>query len=129
MTTQPAHSVHLNVHSWYSLLGATASVEALAARTAQDGMTHLALTDTNVLYGAVAFQRACLAAGVQPIIGMTATVAPPTGMTVHWAPGELTLLATGPAGCGALAAGRWSTSASAVLRFSVRRNAPAPCSG
>jgi DNA polymerase-3 subunit alpha len=98
MTTQPAHSVHLNVHSWYSLLGATASVEALAARTAQDGMTHLALTDTNVLYGAVAFQRACLAAGVQPIIGMTATVAPPTGMTVHWAPGELTLLATGPAG-------------------------------
>jgi DNA polymerase-3 subunit alpha len=98
MTTQPAHPVHLNVHSWYSLLGATASVEALAARAAQDGMTHLALTDTNVLYGAVAFQRACLAAGVQPIIGMTATVAPPTGMTLHQSPGELTLLATGPAG-------------------------------
>jgi DNA polymerase-3 subunit alpha len=98
MTTQLANPVHLNVHSWYSLLRATASVEALAARAAQDGMTHLALADTNVLYGAVAFQRASLAAGVQPIIGMTATVAPPNGMTTHHAPGELTLLATGAAG-------------------------------
>lgn len=98
MTTRAANFVHLNVHSWYSLLSATASVEALAARAAQDGMTHLALTDTNVLYGAVAFQRACLAAGVQPIIGMTATVAAPNSMTLQQAPGELTLLATGPAG-------------------------------
>lgn len=98
MTTHAAHVVHLNVHSWYSLLGATASVEALAARAAQDGMTHLALTDTNVLYGAVAFQRACLAVGVQPVIGMTATVTAPNGMTMHRSPGELTLLASGPAG-------------------------------
>ncbi|HAJ37064.1 MAG TPA: hypothetical protein DCL15_15390 [Chloroflexi bacterium] len=86
MTTRAANFVHLNVHSWYSLLSATASVEALAARAAQDGMTHLALTDTNVLYGAVAFQRACLAAGVQPIIGMTATVAAPNSMTLQQAP-------------------------------------------
>lgn len=98
MTTHAAHVVHLNVHSWYSLLGATTSVEALAARAAQDGMTHLALTDTNVLYGAVAFQRACLAVGVQPIIGMTATVTAPNGMTMQPSPGELTLLASGPAG-------------------------------
>ncbi len=98
MTTQPAHPVHLNIHSWYSLLGATASVDALAACAAQDGMTHLALTDTNVLYGAVAFQRACLAAGVQPIIGMTATVEAPHGLALQQVSGELTLLATGPAG-------------------------------
>jgi predicted oxidoreductase len=36
---------------------------------ADDGLSHLALTDTNVLYGAVAFDRACRDAGIQPIIG------------------------------------------------------------
>ncbi len=90
--------VHLNVHSWYTLLGATPSVEALAARAAQDGLSHLALTDTNVLYGAVAFHRACVEAGVQPIAGMTALVEAPAGVAVGGAPGALTLLATGPAG-------------------------------
>ncbi|HAJ34404.1 MAG TPA: hypothetical protein DCL15_01745 [Chloroflexi bacterium] len=110
MTTHAANFVHLNVHSWYSLLSATAPVEALAARAAQDGMTHLALTDTNVLYGAVAFQRACLAAGVQPIIGMTASVTAnvtasvtaPHSVTMSQSPGELTLLASGPEGYRAL---------------------------
>ena len=98
MTTRPPAIVHLSVHSWYSLLSASAPVEMLAARAAQEGMTHLALTDTNVLYGAVAFHRACCAQGVQPLIGMTATVEAPRGLAFHGAPGELTLLATGPAG-------------------------------
>ncbi len=68
---------HLHVHSYYTLLGATPSPEALARRAAADGLTHLALTDTNALYGAVVFDRACRAAGVQPIVGMTVTVAWP----------------------------------------------------
>ena len=59
---------HLEVHSHFTLLGATPSVAALVARATADGLTHLALTDTNALYGAVAFSRACRAAGVQPII-------------------------------------------------------------
>jgi DNA-directed DNA polymerase III PolC len=83
-------------------------VAELAARAAGEGMTHLALTDTNALYGAVAFSRACQAAGVQPILGMVVTVAPPgeriepltspgrTGPMTS--PGRLVLLATGPAG-------------------------------
>ncbi|HRW48918.1 MAG TPA: PHP domain-containing protein, partial [Caldilinea sp.] len=90
--------VHLNVHSWYTLLGATPSVEALATRAAQDGLTHLALTDTNVLYGAVAFHRACVEAGVQPIIGMTALVEAPAGLAGGDPPGALVLLATGAEG-------------------------------
>lgn len=65
---------HLRVHSYYTLLGATASPEQLAQRAADEGMTSLALTDTNVLYGAVAFDRACRAAGIRPIIGLTVTV-------------------------------------------------------
>ncbi len=95
---QSISTIQLNVHSWYTLLGATASAEALAARAAQDGMTHLALTDTNVLYGAVAFHRACQALGVQPITGMTVTMEAPNGLGMHHAPGELTLLATGADG-------------------------------
>ena len=67
---------HLEVHSHFTLLGATPSVPDLAARAHKDGLTHLALTDTNALYGAVAFDRACREAGVQPIIGMTVTVRP-----------------------------------------------------
>lgn len=74
--------VHLAAHSYFSLLGATASPEALAARAAADGMAHLALADTHALYGAVAFDRACRAVGVHPILGMTVTVAWPDDLTV-----------------------------------------------
>lgn len=70
---------HLHVHSQYTLLGATPSVEALAAQAQADGMTHLALTDTQALYGAIAFARACRAVDIQPIIGMTVRVPAPAG--------------------------------------------------
>ena len=90
---------HLQVHSHFTLLGGTAPVDELAARAAAEGMTHLALTDTNALYGAVAFDRACREAGVNPILGMTVTVAPPGDrLGAATAPGRLVLLATGPAG-------------------------------
>jgi DNA-directed DNA polymerase III PolC len=65
---------HLHVHSTYSLLGATATVEELVARASSNGFTRLALTDSNALYGAVAFSRACVEAGIQPILGMTVNV-------------------------------------------------------
>jgi DNA polymerase III alpha subunit len=84
---------HLETHSSYTLLGSTVPVAALAARAASEGMSHLALTDTNALYGAVTFNRACLAAGVQPIIGMTLSVA---SEEPDAPAGQLVLLATGP---------------------------------
>lgn len=68
---------HLEVHSHFTLLGATASVEALAARAAEAGLSHLALTDHQVLYGAVAFARACERHGVKPLTGMTVDVQAP----------------------------------------------------
>jgi len=93
------HFTHLQVHSHLTLLGGTASVADLAERAAAEGMTHLALTDTNALYGAVAFDRACRTAGVEPILGMTATVAlPGESLGPAAVPGRLVLLATGPAG-------------------------------
>ena len=59
---------HLETHSYYTLLGSTIPINELVARAAAEGMAHLALTDTNALYGVLAFNRACHAAGVQAII-------------------------------------------------------------
>jgi DNA polymerase-3 subunit alpha len=85
---------HLQVHSHFTLLGSTADVADLAACAAAEGMTHLALTDTNALYGAVAFDRACRSVGIQPILGMTVAVAPPAGqMGPATFSGRLVLLA------------------------------------
>ncbi len=90
---------HLEVHSQYSLLAGTATVGELARRAAGEGLASLALTDTNALYGAVAFARACQAEGLLPITGMTISAAPPPGsMPPQGGPGRLVLLATGPAG-------------------------------
>jgi DNA-directed DNA polymerase III PolC len=94
---------HLEVHSHFTLLGATPSVEELTARARDDKLSHLALTDTNALYGAVAFARACRAAEIQPVIGMTLAVMepdlpPPLPEKADAGPGQLVLLATGPVG-------------------------------
>jgi DNA polymerase-3 subunit alpha len=95
-----SHFVHLEVHSHFSLLAATASPADLAARAASEGMTHLALTDIGALYGAVAFARACRAARVTPILGMTVLVAeveaPQSLKPEH--PSHLVLLATNTEG-------------------------------
>ncbi len=91
---------HLHVHSHFTLLGGTASVDQLAERAAADGLQRLALTDTNALYGAVAFSKACQRTGVAPIVGMAVTVAPleAAGFLDNAGPGLLVLLAVGPAG-------------------------------
>ncbi len=100
-TELSANFTHLETHSHYTLLGSASPVSDLVARAAAEGMTHLALTDTNALYGVLAFDKACRAAGLQAIIGMTIT-AVDQGWKVAVAggetPGHLALLATGPAG-------------------------------
>ena len=68
--------VHLHVHSEYSLLDGACRVEELPARAAELGQTALAITDHGVMYGAVAFYKACQKAGVKPIIGCEVYVAP-----------------------------------------------------
>ena len=72
--------VHLHVHSEYSLLDGACRIDALAKRVKEMGQTAVALTDHGVMYGAVAFYKACRAAGVKPIIGCEVYVAP-RGMT------------------------------------------------
>ncbi|MEC1262805.1 DNA polymerase III subunit alpha [Bacillus swezeyi] len=66
--------VHLQVHSGYSLLNSAASVEDLTAKAEELGYSALALTDDEVMYGAVEFYKACKKRGIKPIIGLTAAV-------------------------------------------------------
>lgn len=86
---------HLEVHSHYTFLGGTASPADLVRQAAQDGLTHLALTDTHGLYGAVTFHNACQAAGIQPILGLTVRV---RSSGTAASTGQLVLLASGPTG-------------------------------
>ena len=68
--------VHLHVHTEYSLLDGDCRIEPLVARAKELGQTALAITDHGVMYGAVAFYKACCAAGIKPIIGCEVYVAP-----------------------------------------------------
>ncbi|HEY6059965.1 MAG TPA: DNA polymerase III subunit alpha [Gemmatimonadales bacterium] len=66
--------VHLHVHSAFSLIGGGAgasSLEALAEAALERGMTTLALTDTNGVYGAMDFRRVTRAYGLQPVYGVS----------------------------------------------------------
>jgi DNA polymerase-3 subunit alpha len=66
--------IHLHVYSAYSLLTSTASVEKLVMDAKEKGYKALALTDRNVMYGAVAFYKECIKHSIKPIIGLTVDV-------------------------------------------------------
>ena len=68
--------VPLHVHSQYSILDATASVEAIAEKAAAYKMPAVALTDHGNLFGAVEFYKACKDVKVKPLIGCEVYVAP-----------------------------------------------------
>ena len=70
--------IELHAHSAYSLLRGTASPEALLAEAARLGLPGLALTDHNNVYGAISFQKAAQALGLQPILGAELTIEPPS---------------------------------------------------
>lgn len=61
--------VHLHVHTQYSLLDGAARIPALVEKCRAAGMDAVAVTDHGVMYGAVEFYKAAVAAGVRPIIG------------------------------------------------------------
>ena len=61
---------HLRVASGYSLQYGASHPSSLVTRAADLGMSHLALTDRNGAYGAVRFAKACLRAGIAPVIGV-----------------------------------------------------------
>ncbi|WP_432502066.1 DNA polymerase III subunit alpha [Kineococcus arenarius] len=76
---------HLHVASGFSLRHGVSSPAELVARAADLGMSSLALTDRDGLYGAVKFVRACTAAGVAPVLGVDLATAP-TGLATGLPP-------------------------------------------
>jgi DNA polymerase III subunit alpha len=60
---------HLHVHSHYSLLESSLTVEDLVKTAKLHHMEAVALTDKYMMSGAVEFYNAALSAGIKPIIG------------------------------------------------------------
>ena len=67
--------VHLHLHSEYSLLDGACRIADIPKAAKAAGHSAVALTDHGVLYGAVAFYKACKAEEIKPIIGCEVYVA------------------------------------------------------
>lgn len=61
--------VHFGIHSEFSITDSIVRIGELVKAAKADGQLALALTDASNLYAAVKFYRACLSAGIKPIIG------------------------------------------------------------
>ena len=70
--------VHLHLHSEYSLLDGACRISEIPRKAKAEGHSAVAITDHGVMYGAVAFYRACKQEGIKPIIGCEVYVAPRT---------------------------------------------------
>jgi DNA polymerase III subunit alpha len=96
-----AGAVHLHVHSEYSLLDGACKIDALAARAAELGMPALGLTDHGVMNGSVEHYKACVAAGIKPIIGLEAYLVDDRNLTPtqpRYERNHLTLIASDDTG-------------------------------
>ena len=67
--------VHLHVHTQFSFLTSTVKLAELSKRAKELGMSAVALTDHTNMFGAVRHYKACLAAGIRPILGCELNVA------------------------------------------------------
>jgi DNA polymerase III alpha subunit len=61
--------VPLHIHSYYSLLSGTASIEEIITYAAANKFKSIALTDTNSMYGLVKFAKIAAANNIKPILG------------------------------------------------------------
>src|SRR4051812_24519418 len=66
--------IPLHVHSQFSILNSTVSIEDLVEKAA--GLPALALTDEGNMYGAIEFYKACREKKIKPIIGCELALAP-----------------------------------------------------
>ncbi len=87
----------LHCHSQFSFLDGASSPDELVARAVELGLSGLAITDHQGLYGAVRFSAAAEAAGLHPVIGieielLDAAAPDPGGIVVParrtWRPGR-----------------------------------------
>ncbi len=66
--------VHLHLHTEYSLVDGLVRIKPLVARVRELGMGAVAVTDQSNLFAMVRFYKACLGAGIKPVIGVDALV-------------------------------------------------------
>jgi DNA polymerase-3 subunit alpha len=64
-----ADFVHLHNHTEYSLLDGLSKAKDIAKRAKDLDMKAIAITDHGNMYGVVTFYKACIEAGIKPIIG------------------------------------------------------------
>ncbi len=92
----PAYA-ELHCHSHFSFLDGASAPDDLVDRAVEMGLTGLAVTDSQGLYGAVRFSTAAEAAGLHPVVGieielLDAAVPDPSGIVVParraWRPGR-----------------------------------------
>jgi len=67
--------VHLHLHSEYSLLDGACRIRDIPVKAKEMGHDAVAITDHGVMYGVVAFYKACKEVGIKPIIGCEVYVA------------------------------------------------------
>ncbi len=79
--------IPLHVHSQYSILDSSASIEALVSKAKELGMPSIALTDSGNLYGVVEFFKACKKAKIKPIVGCELHIAPGSRLEKKKSPG------------------------------------------
>ncbi|GAA3626349.1 hypothetical protein GCM10022223_49510 [Kineosporia mesophila] len=72
----PHPFTHLHVASGYSLRYGASSPRQLVEQAVSEGLTSLALTDRDGLYGAVKFLSSCKEAGIEPALGVDLAVEP-----------------------------------------------------
>ncbi|HRV68156.1 MAG TPA: DNA polymerase III subunit alpha [Marmoricola sp.] len=70
--------VHLHVHTEYSMLDGAARLGEMFDRTAELGMSAIAMTDHGNVFGAYDFWSKAKSKGIKPIIGMEAYFTPNT---------------------------------------------------
>ncbi|MCP4163154.1 MAG: DNA polymerase III subunit alpha, partial [Deltaproteobacteria bacterium] len=66
---------HLHNHSDYSLLDGAVPIAWYVKKAKEMGMSHLGLTDHGNLFGALRFEQACRAEGINPVVGCEVYVA------------------------------------------------------
>jgi DNA polymerase III alpha subunit len=78
--------VPLRVFSCFTMLEGAMEPKAIAAQAEKLGFPAVALTDRNGLYAAMPFTDACVAKGIQPVIGTSLAVACPAelGGAIDW---------------------------------------------
>lgn len=68
--------VHLHNHSEFSLLDGLSKIKKMVTKAKELGMKALAITDHGSMYGTIYFYKACLEAGIKPIIGCEIYITP-----------------------------------------------------